>query len=105
MLVEWELPAGAERVAGWAEMPRENWDWGDCVLVMGVSRADGRFVEMARERINADKPVYEFNLDLGTVIGIAPQRFRAVIEPGEHGPIQDRVVLKRALVGVAKAAK
>lgn len=96
MSVRWSLPAGASRVAGWAHLEEENWDWGDCTVVLKLVGERTPARELARGRVYAKEPSFRFSVDLS---GAAPGDALSVrIEPGPTGPVQDRVVLKRVLV-------
>jgi len=88
--VEWALPRPATRFAATATLPPAMWAWGDCEVV--VLTADGR--EALRERLNADRPTAEINVPLGGLSGLTIE-----IESGRGGPVQDRVVLERPMVG------
>lgn len=94
MLAEWELPGGAIRLAGWAELPVENWAWGDCVLVISDISGGGR--ELWRTRLSADNPIARFDIELSST------DLRITLDAGEHGPIQDRVILRRPLIAVGE---
>src|SRR6185295_1033713 len=68
MLAEWSVPTGARRLAGWAELPRDCWTWGNCVIVLSLVRGDevgASGTELFREALSADSPVAEFNIDVG----------------------------------------
>jgi hypothetical protein len=110
---EWKLPAGAVRLAGRAELPRDCLAWGDCVLVMAVgpeqtspNSPPDRFRELLREPLNGNRSFAAFNLALAEPgsagaaggVGGTPMTLRITIEPGANGPIQDHVVLSRALI-------
>lgn len=87
METHWTLPGGAVRLAGVAELPLEAMPWGDCDLVIAQ-----RGVELMRERLRHDRARIEFSLP------VTPGDLRIAIEPGDYGPISDRVVLRRPLV-------
>ncbi|MGP1310245.1 MAG: hypothetical protein ACTS27_08620 [Phycisphaerales bacterium] len=85
--VEYELPQGASRFAAVAELPRDAFPFGDCEFVVSI---DGR--EVLRERLNPARAAVEFSVDAsGSVLRLA-------LEPGEYGPVNDRAVLRRAIV-------
>lgn len=96
MSVSWPLPEGAARLGGIAELPEDCRAWGDCSLVMTVGMAD-RPREVFRAGLNGANPRAEFNVALpasdgrGAVLTIT-------VEAGAFGPIQDRVVLERAVL-------
>lgn len=85
--VEFELPERALRFAGVAELPREAFPYGDCEFVVSV---DGQ--ELLRERLSPARAAVEFSVDArGGVLRVA-------LEPGEFGPINDRALLRRAII-------
>ncbi len=87
MAVEYDLPEHASRFAAVAELPRDAFPFGDCEFVVSI---DG--VEVLRERLNPSRAAVEFSVDArGSVLRIA-------LEPGEYGPINDRAILRRALI-------
>jgi hypothetical protein len=95
MSVEWSLPAGAVRLAGWAEVPTESRLWAEFALVFEGVSAAGVATPLARESMSGTRPLVEFNI---AVPSPAPARLRVTLEPGARGPIQDRAVLRRTLV-------
>jgi hypothetical protein len=101
MAVEWDLPAGAARLAGRAELPPECLVWGDCIVrigtVTGLGGA-GEFTELAGARLSAERPALDFNVAFDGASGA--RRLRIEVDAGEHGPIMDRVLLRRALIRV-----
>lgn len=93
MLVEYRLPRGAVRFAGIAALDEGSAPWGDCEFVVAV---DGR--EQFRTRLVAGREPVPFNLRIrGDVLTIA-------VEPGNYGPIRDRVVIRRPLLAVDRSA-
>ncbi len=87
MAVEYELPEHSSRFAAVAELPRDAFPFGDCEFVVSV---DG--VEVLRERLNPSRAAVEFSVDArGSVLRVA-------LEPGEYGPINDRALLRRAII-------
>lgn len=88
--VDWTLPAHAERVSMTIEMPPAARVWGDCEVVASL---DGH--ELSRVRVNGQAPHAEFNLPLRCDEG---GRLRITIEAGAGGPIQDHVIVRRAIV-------
>jgi hypothetical protein len=99
MTVEWTLPSGAERVAGVAELPAGARAWGDFTLILEVV-AGTKAREVLRERMYEGKTSVEFNFAVAADGAATKEgvKLRATIDPGESGPIQDRVVLRRVLV-------
>lgn len=98
MRIVWTLPAGALRLRGTAEMPESSWTWGDCVLIVSAIGEGGAERELLRERINAERPTIEFNVPLPRSSGRPVTRLIVTLDPGEHGPVQDRVILRGAMV-------
>ncbi|MGE3109442.1 MAG: hypothetical protein AB7G11_15505 [Phycisphaerales bacterium] len=103
MTVEWDVPTGAVRLAGWAELPRECRTWGNCHLVLSLLKRDGSTsspVPLFSAALTGDVPIAEFNLLLPSEpAGADPAAYvlRASLDAGERGPIQDRVLLRRVL--------
>ncbi len=91
MLVRWNLPEGARRFGAVAEMPMRAMPWGDCELVVYV---DGD--EIIRRRLNESSPRLDFNIPLGAFDSAKVMEIH--VEPGEYGPINDRVILRRPLL-------
>jgi hypothetical protein len=85
--VEYELPANASRFADVAELPRDAFPFGDCEFVVSI---DG--VEVLRERLNPSRAAVEFAVSArGSILRVA-------LEPGAYGPINDRAILRRAII-------
>ncbi len=95
MTVEWPLPESAVRIGGWVALEERSWAWGDCLVTLSV--VPGNMI-VATGRLNAQSPVIAVNADLGRLGPGA--RLRATVEPGEHGSIQDRVLLRRMLLQI-----
>lgn len=86
MRVAWAIPQGASRLACLAELPKAAMPWGDCELVLTI---DGK--EAFRRRLHQGDPSVEINIPL------TGKELAASVEPGNYGPINDRVFLRRAL--------
>jgi hypothetical protein len=87
MAVEYELPENASRFAAVAELPRDAFPFGDCDFVVSIDS-----VEVLRERLNPSRAAVEFAVDArGSILRVA-------LEPGEYGPINDRAILRRAII-------
>lgn len=95
MTVEWAAPA-AMRFAGSIVLPRRSLEWGDAevMLEVGGSGAGSSWTPLLKENLNADHPVVEFNVELP---GQAA-RLRLRLEPGTDGTVQDRVILRDAVL-------
>jgi len=93
LTAEWDLPAGATRFAADAELPRQMWTWGDCEVVVSALAASGE-TELWRKRLNADSPRSRITAALPS----GSTRIRVRIEAGEFGSVQDKIILRRAVV-------
>ena len=96
MTVEWAIPAGASSIVGYAQMDDRSFAWGDCTVVVVIARAGAPERELAKSRLNAASPSLTISSDLGAIKPGDVLRIRT--EPGQRGPIQDRVVLRRMLL-------
>ncbi|MFA6045184.1 MAG: hypothetical protein WC718_09380 [Phycisphaerales bacterium] len=94
MTVRFALPKGAVRVGGEAQLPANCRVWGDCELLVG--RAGGT---TTRIRLNSETPEANFSVD---VSGLDGGEIEISIDPGPSGPVQDRVILRRAMVMLGK---
>lgn len=94
MTVEWTLPENAARLAATVTLPVTARDWGDCEVIVEAVDAAGQGKPLERQRLNADSPTFALNVP---VAGAA--RVRVRVEAGAYGPIQDRVLLRRPVVG------
>jgi hypothetical protein len=94
MFVEWVLPAGATRLAGWATLDPAAAAWGDCDVRISVRGLESQSRELARGRINAESPALPINVALPSSAGV----LRLEVLSGAAGPIQDRIILKRMLI-------
>ncbi|MGD9689084.1 MAG: hypothetical protein AB7K52_00975 [Phycisphaerales bacterium] len=94
MSVEWALPTGAARVAGWLVLPASSAHWGDCVVRIEAIGGSGPATEIARESVQADRAVVAVNAK----IPAGASGLRISLDEGPSGPIQDRVVLHRFVI-------
>lgn len=92
--VAWTMPAGVRLVALTASLHPAARMLGDCVLVVECGG------EIVRQRLNGEKPIAEVRLTPSDASKAGT--LRVTIESGEGGSIQDRVVLRRAMVEVGK---
>jgi hypothetical protein len=86
--VRYPLPEGASRFACTAEAPIETWT--DCIVRVIADR-NGRERQVFEQRLHPDSPDAGINVEL-------PRGTSALIieiDPGAHGPIQDRVLMHR----------
>lgn len=99
MSVEWVLPAAA-RFAGSIVLPRRSLEWGDAEVMLevmggsGAGASGGAWKQLLNEKLNSDHPVAEFNVELP---GQAT-RLRLRLEPGTDGTVQDRAILRDAVL-------
>ncbi|CAG0995846.1 hypothetical protein PHYC_02555 [Phycisphaerales bacterium] len=96
MGVEWSLPDRSVRFAMTAEMPPAARVWGDLDLVVGIAGN-----ELGRYHLNASNPTADINVSLGDSVPPGA-RLSISVEAGPSGPIQDRVVLRRPMILLAK---
>ncbi|MCL4742594.1 MAG: hypothetical protein KJZ54_10370 [Phycisphaerales bacterium] len=94
---EWPLPRGASRLAATIELPPASWVWGDCEVVITVVAPGMPARELTRVRVNGERPAARLDARLPGP-DRADRTLRIAIDPGEFGPIQDRPVLRRALL-------
>lgn len=95
MSVEWPLARAASRLSARIELPESCRRWGDADVVIEVAREGAPSREVSRERINGDRPTLDVNVELNAPAGAT---LRARLEPGANGPVQDRVLLKQAVL-------
>lgn len=96
MSADFTLPPGAARVSATIELPESGWTWGDCRVKVEVLGGGGGAV-LLDARLNADTPVAK----LSGAIPSGASSVRITVEPGERGPVQDRVLVRRGLVVLA----
>lgn len=97
MGVTWTLPTNAQRVAGVIELPASARAWGDCNVIL----LDAAGKERWSARVNNQAPRHAFNLDLTN----APtQDLTLRVDAGANGPIEDRILVRRALILLAPPA-
>ncbi len=87
LIVRYALPVGCRRFAAQAVLPGCDHAWGDYELII---RDDDR--EVFRARLNADHPNETINVPL------AGLELTIELTQGANGPIQDRLVLSRAML-------
>ena len=83
----YELPEDAARFGGTFELDENTAPWGDCVVSIEL---DGR--EIFSQRLHENRRTAPFSV---TAQG---RELTVRVDPGEYGPILDRVSLKRAIV-------
>lgn len=99
MTVVWRLPEGAARLGGIAVLPEDSRTWGDCELVLSV-RSGGRTREVFRAELSGTQPLAEFSVELPASEG--GLELTATLEAGRYGAVQDRIILKRAVLVAAR---
>ncbi|MCR9215795.1 MAG: hypothetical protein NXI14_01200 [bacterium] len=92
MRVTWTLPPGVQRFAGTASLADTSGGWGDCQFSIEI---DGERVFSTR--LHEDLPVAAFNLDAQGALDLS-----VIVEPGNFGPIRDRVFLHRPLLQIER---
>jgi hypothetical protein len=96
MEVEWAMPAGSARLIGTARLDEADWTWGECVVVVEVVSGSSAPRQVARINLGGSVVAAPLATELGATK--AGDRLRIRIEPGELGPIRDRVRLERVLL-------
>jgi hypothetical protein len=102
MVVEWALPPGVRAASATLELPRDCREWGDCTVT--VSAVPGGTTgsapgtpqsPLAEVRLNGQSPAADVRVD----IPAGAARLRVEVGPGRYGPVQDRVLVRRGVVG------
>lgn len=87
LVVHYALPSGSSRFAAHAVLPPDAREWGDFDLLL---RVDG--VVVFRATLNNDQPGVEINIPIdGAELTIE-------LVEGANGPVQDRLLLERAML-------
>lgn len=92
MRVTWTLPPGVQRFAGTAALADTSGGWGDCEYSIEI---DGERVFSTR--LHQQQPVAAFNVETQGAIELT-----VLVEPGNYGPIRDRVFLHRPLLQIER---
>ncbi|GIK18485.1 MAG: hypothetical protein AMXMBFR77_00610 [Phycisphaerales bacterium] len=100
---QWPLPRGSSRLAATVELPPASWVWGDCEVVVSVTAPGIPEREITRIRVNGERPIARLDALLPSPAR-TDRTLRITIDPGEFGPIQDRPVLRRALLLIDRVA-
>jgi len=87
IVVRYALPVGTARFTAEAVLPASARNWGDCELIV---RLDDKVAFTAR--LNADTPEATIN------IPVTGRELTIEVAAGARGPIQDRVILTRAML-------
>ena len=86
--VVYPLPKGSDRFACSIVAPINTWT--DCIVVVESISYSGKRFELLRQRLNAQTPSVEINTELVD----DTRELEIRVEPGEYGPIQDRVLIE-----------
>lgn len=106
MMIEWALPqrlGSGVAISGFAQMDDRSFAWGDCEVTVSVILPAAPARVLVKGRLNADSPT----LPIVGELGATPpgSRVRVQVDPGERGPVQDRVVLRRMLLVAAAKSR
>lgn len=93
MVITWEAPEGARRVAMDVELPEGSRSWGDCQVALAFETRAG-VAQGPRVRVHRGAPVQHLASDLPPGV----RRITLTLEEGAFGPVQDRVVLRRPML-------
>lgn len=85
--VVYEVPSGTTRFACQLSAPINTWT--DCIATITAIGYDGSRTELHSSRLNADHATVEINTRLDNEC----RHLEFRIDPGEYGPIQDRVLI------------
>lgn len=110
MEVRWILPDNASRIAFDAVLPEDSRIWGDCDVRVSIeipqrarsSQQDAQPIEreLAAFSLSGAAPTHRVN------VAVEPAHRRELVirvEPGNFGPIQDRVQLRRGIIQLVSA--
>ncbi|MBL4697502.1 MAG: hypothetical protein JKX70_01575, partial [Phycisphaerales bacterium] len=86
--VVYPLPKGSSRFACTLIAPINTWT--DCIAMVYSISYDGQRTELLNQQLNAAHPSHEINVALNE----NTEKIEIRIDPGEYGPIQDRVLLQ-----------
>lgn len=102
MVVEWALPEGVSRLVGAAALDESDRAWGECTVTAEVLPASGAPVPVFTGALGGAVVRLPMAFDLPRTA--SGDRLRIRVDPGDLGPIRDRVRLERALL-IRDAAK
>lgn len=105
MEATWTLPGKAGRIAATLELDPASRVWGDCLVTVTLTPAKGGggaggVKDLLKARLNEDSPTASFTAETaggGTI--------RVRVEPGERGPVQDRVIIRRPMILLGQPSK
>jgi hypothetical protein len=92
MSVSWTLPSGVQRFAGTVALADVSGGWGDCEFSIAI---DGERVFSTR--LYKDQPIAAYNIEVQGALELS-----VTVDPGNFGPVRDRVVLHRPLLQVSR---
>lgn len=92
MRVTWTLPRGTSRLSLTAELPLDARLWGDATLTIALGDAT-----LSTVRLSGDEPSHTLTLDLPDPAR-TDRALTVTLGEGRYGPIQDRAVLRRAVL-------
>ena len=93
MTIAWDIPREARRVTMTVELPEAMSNWGDCIDSLAIASEAG-VAEGPSARLNRERPI----VTLGSDLPPGTRRVVFTLDQGEHGPAQDRVVLRRPML-------
>jgi hypothetical protein len=99
--IAFELPKGARRISGWAVLPEECRRLGDCTVRITVAgSAQSREQTLLEFTLSGASPVVKIDKDFPADAASGAGVWLSVtVGEGKNGPVQDRVVLRRVLIG------
>ncbi len=89
----WLVPAATARASMTLELAPSSREYGDLTVRVLI---DSR--EVAKHRLTADSPRVEVRVDLGIATDAKERTLAVAIEPGQAGPIQNEILVRRALL-------
>lgn len=95
--VSWALPASKGRLTLTIALREDCLAWGDCSITLAIARA-GKTTELLRTSLSSAQPSASLSTDLPSSGG----ELTLTIDPGKHGPVQDRIVIRNAMLGTGK---
>lgn len=123
MTAEWELPtlpaasnapassaaAATAHLGMFLTLPESAWPWGEFTVTVELvpSAADAPARTLATARLSAAQPVVPVNAAISlppASTPSGPSRLRITVAAGERGPIQNTLVIRRALLVLPPAA-
>jgi len=97
MEARWVLPDESTGIAATLELDPASRVWGDCVVTVTLEPTKGTALEIVKARLWEESASTAF---VAQTSGGWTLRIR--VDPGERGPVQDRIVIRRSLISLAK---